>query len=228
MTITVYNISGSPMGWRVLLGLAFKGLNHKVYYLSGSEKEHKQDAFLQINPHGKVPVLEYGGVFQRESLSILGWLDEQFPAHPLFGKTEKEISAVWACATRHSDYLLKSTSNVVFPVFGGSDGAPKALKEDAPRLELASDLLKIELAELERDLSNSAFLCGETPSAADAVAFPEIGRIMRAIETKPASMSALGFDNLDQEFPNLARWRDRITALPDYAATVPPHWAASN
>ncbi|GAB5483538.1 MAG: hypothetical protein Pars92KO_32950 [Parasphingorhabdus sp.] len=224
MTITVYNISGSPMGWRVLLGLAFKGLDYEVVYLSGSDKEHKQDPFLQMNPHGKVPVLEYGGIYRRESLSILGWLDEQHPTRPLFGQTPAKISATWIHAARYSDYLLKATSQVVFPVFNGSDGAPKAPGGNEPAIGPTSSLLKTELRELEHCLSESAFLCGGAPSAADAVAFPEIGRVMRAVETKPASMSGLGFGDFDLDFPKIARWRDRITALPGYSKTVPPHW----
>ena len=42
MSVLVHNISGSPMGWRVLLGLAFKGIDYKVNYLNGTDKEHKQ------------------------------------------------------------------------------------------------------------------------------------------------------------------------------------------
>ncbi len=224
MTITVYSISGSPMGWRVLLGLAFKGLDYEVVYLDGSDKEHKQDAFLQLNPHGKVPVVEHGGIYRRESLSILGWLDEQFPERPLFGHTPAQISATWIGATRHSDYLLKATNHVVFPVFSGSDGAPQVSDGDAPDLCVASSLLKTEVMELEERLSDNAFLCGAAQSAVDAVAFPDIGRVMRAIQTKPASMSALGFANFDQDFPNVARWRDRITGLPGHSETIPPHW----
>lgn len=228
MSITVYSISGSPMGWRVLLGLSFKELEYDAVYLNGSAKEHKQDAFLQLNPHGRVPVLEYGGVYRRESLAILGWLDQEFPELPLFGRTATEINAVWTSAVRHSDYLLNATNQVVFPVFSGPDGEPKEPGEDAPGLKLASHLLRTELAVLEQSLSNSAYLCGGAPTAADAVAFPDIGRIMRAIETKPASMSDLGFYGFDEDFPNVARWRDRVTALPGHSKTTPPHWSAQN
>lgn len=228
MTVTVYNISGSPMGWRVLLGLAFKSVDYDVVYLSGSEEEHKQDVFLDINPHGKVPVVEHGGVYRRESLSILGWLDEEFPERPLFGRTAEEIHAVWTRAARHSDYLLKATSQVVFPVFGGPDGAPNKPGEDAPDLELAGQLLRTEMAVLEQSLTDTAYMCGDIPTAADAVAFPEIGRIMRAVETKPVSMAALGFDTFDEDFPSVARWRDQITDLPGHSQTTPPHWSAAD
>ncbi len=212
------------MGWRVLLGLTFKRLDYEVVYLSGSDNEHKHADFLQKNPHGKVPVLEFDGVFRRESLAILGWLDEQFSQNPLFGASTDETSKVWTTAARHSDYLLKATNDVVFPVFNGEDGVPKTGAEGRAGLDQACGLLRVELAELERHLIETRFLCGDTPSAADAVAFPDVGRIVRAMQTRPWSMSDLAFENLAQDFPNLARWRDRIAALPGYSRTVPPHW----
>ena len=42
MPITIYNISGSPSGWRVLIGLELKGLNYDVENLRVLEGEHKQ------------------------------------------------------------------------------------------------------------------------------------------------------------------------------------------
>ncbi len=225
MSITVYNISGSPMGWRVLLGLEFKGLDYNARYLKGSEQEHKQHPFLQMNPHGKVPVLEHNGFYIRESLAILGWLDEQFADRPLFGNTVDDVRSVWRSVARVSDYLLKATSGVVFPVFGGENGAPKTDDVTTAQLRHAALVLKVELRELDRTLTKSGFLCGETVTAADAVAFPEVGRIMRALATKPTSMDALGFGSFDQDFPNISAWRDRVTSQPGYARTVPPHWS---
>jgi maleylpyruvate isomerase len=228
MSITVYNISGSPMGWRVLLGLEFKGLKYRTVYLSGSDREHKLDPFLQMNPHGKVPVLEHEGIYHRESLAILGWLDEQFPERPLFGNSIPVTQQTWRTTARLSDYLLKSTSGVVFSVFNGEDGSPKIEPEGDVALDQAGELLKTELHDLEHHLGGRPFLCGDRPSAADAVAFPEIGRIMRACQTKPRSMETLGFAAFDQDFPRIARWRDRIIALPGHARTVPPHWASTS
>ncbi len=224
MTITVYNISGSPMGWRVLLGLELKGLEYEVVYLNGSDKEHKKEAFLELNPHGEVPVLKFENTIKRESLAILGWLDQQFPEKPIFGRTPAEIHTVWTVATRHNDYLLRATNYVVFPAFSGPDGQPGVSEAGVHQLELASELLKDELQALEQRLSRNAYLCGEQPSAADAVAFPDVGRVMRAISTKPKSMKTLGFGDFDLEFPNIARWRDQITNLPGHQKTVPPHW----
>ena len=227
MSLTVHSISGSPMGWRVLLGLAFKRLEYRVIYLQGAEKEHRQPAFLQMNPHGKVPVLTHEGVHHRESLAILGWLDMTFPDHPLFGETPREMQTIWTAATGWSDYFLQATNAVVFPVFRGADGAPRTEPgETSP--EEAARLLKVELDALEQQLQNRPFVCADTPTAADAVAYPEIGRLMRARQTRPRSMERLGLGDFDHLYPNIARWRDEIAALPGYDRTVPPHWAASD
>jgi glutathione S-transferase len=228
MSITVYNISGSPMGWRVLLGLEFKGLEYRCVYLSGSDREHKQAAFLHKNPHGKVPVLEHEGIYYRESLAILGWLDEHFPERPLFGSTIQDVQQTWKITARLCDYLLKSTSDVVFPVFNGADGSPKIESDGEALLDRDCGHLNVELHDIEHRLGDRQYLCGDRPSAADAVAFPEIGRIMRACQTKPRSMKALGYAAFDQGFPNIAKWRDRIVALPGHARTVPPHWLATS
>ncbi|WP_299471988.1 glutathione S-transferase family protein [uncultured Roseibium sp.] len=224
MSILVHNISGSPMGWRVLLGFAFKGVDYEVNYLNGSEREHKQPRYLAINPHGKVPAVEYNGEIFLESLSILGLLDNWFPERPLFGSSPDSMKRIWRTTTRHSDYLLNATNAVVFPVFNGSEGEPKLDPADPNQIARASKLLKTELAVLEQLLQNGAFLCGEEPSAADAVAFPDVARVMRAWETKPASMKLFGIENFHEMFPLLSAWQGRISVLEGVASTRPPHW----
>lgn len=224
MSILVHNISGSHMGWRALLGLAFKGVDYQVNYLNGTEKEHKQAPYLAINPHGRVPTVEFDGQIYLESLSILGLLDDWFPDRPLFGSSREDTQRIWQAAARYSDYLLQATSGVVFPVFNGPEGDPKLDPDTPNQVSQASQLLKSELGVLEQQLRDNAFLCGGKPSAADAVAFPDVGRVMRALETKPSSMAIFGFENFDDEFPRLAKWHERILNLEGVASTRPPHW----
>ncbi len=71
MTIKLTTISGSPRGWRVLLGLAFKGLTVEINELKRSENEHKSEPFTSLNPRGTVPVLESDGLVIRDSMAIL-------------------------------------------------------------------------------------------------------------------------------------------------------------
>ncbi|WP_425607366.1 glutathione S-transferase family protein [Roseibium sediminicola] len=84
MEPTIYTISGSPRGWRVLLGMVIKGLDMKVEYLSLSKSEHKSDSYLLINPRGRVPSLVAGKTVITDSLAILSWLDRKYPERPSF------------------------------------------------------------------------------------------------------------------------------------------------
>lgn len=41
MTLTVYNVSGAPRPWRVLVGLTLKGLDYEMHYLESSSVNTK-------------------------------------------------------------------------------------------------------------------------------------------------------------------------------------------
>ena len=84
--------------------------------------------------------------------------------------------------------------------------------------------LKHECAQLEALLAEQHFLCGGQPTAADAVAYPDIRIIQRAIETRPSDMKAIGMHDFAEHFPKLEAWKRRIEALPAMTQTMPPHW----
>ncbi|MCZ4274134.1 glutathione S-transferase family protein [Maritalea porphyrae] len=227
MTLKVYSFSGAPSGWRVLLALEFKQLSYELHYLDGSKGEHRTAQFRQLNPHSKVPVIVSGGIARRESLALMGWLDRQFPDRPLFGTSATEVARVWETATLFNDYLFKATSAVTTPVFGSDSTPPAANSEEAKSLESACDLLKVEYALLEETLGTNTFLCGEKPSAVDAVVYPDVARIMRAQQTKPDVMKAIGLSIIDEQFPELGKWCRQIQNLPGFENTCPPHWRAA-
>lgn len=220
----VYSISGAPRSWRILVALTLKGVDHEASYLSGSDREHRQPHFLKINPHGKVPVFEDAGVQLRESLAILALLDETYPDRPLLGSTVPESRHIWKITALLSDYLPTAVSDVVGPAFD-SDGTPpeKGSKEDA-QLKAAAQLLHVELRQLEALLADEPFLCGKAPTGAEAIAFPEVGRIMRANETRKGFMAAAGLSDFDVRYPGMAAWHARLMEIPGIAETFPPHW----
>lgn len=224
MTPILHTISGAPCGWRALLGFTFKGVDYDLRHLEGSKREHKASAFLALNRRGKVPVLEADGLVLRDSIAILAWLDKAHPERPLFGATAENFAAIWQIVQECSEYLQSATNGVVFPVFGGDGSPPAEGSQEAEELRAAAEVLNAECAFLEATLGDKAFLCGDEVSAADAVAYPEIARVRRAIETKPAAMAALGYDRFDERYPCLAAWRERIAGLPSVDQTVPIHW----
>jgi glutathione S-transferase len=73
-------------------------------------------------------------------------------------------------------------------------------------------------------LAGSQWLVGENISAADIGVFPLVQLLLRAASKEAARPLNLGLLPLAHEFPNVARWAQRIEALPNYRRTYPPHW----
>jgi len=117
MPINVYAVSGSPSAWRVLLALTFKQLTFNVHYLSLLDKEHKSDAYLVINPRGKVPSLIVDGITMCDSIAILGWLDRAYPNIPLLGDTPEQAAHIWQVTMDASEHLRNANKALLLPIF---------------------------------------------------------------------------------------------------------------
>lgn len=224
MTITIHTVSGAPRGWRVLLGLAFKGLEYDIRYLEASKGEHKAPEFLKLNPRGTVPVLEDGDILVRDSVGALAWLDRTYPEKPLFGSTKQEAAAVWQTTLECCDYLRDAANSLLFPILVEGKPLPDDGTQERDTLNTAAESMHRELTFLEGLLENGLFLVGSAPSAADAVAYPEVRILGRAIDTKPEIMKALGFSDMGSLYPRIKAWKARIGALPGFEKTLPRHW----
>ncbi len=225
MTLTLTTISGSPRGWRVLLGLAFKGLTAEVKELKLSEGEHKSEPFISLNPRGTVPVMESNGVVIRDSIAILAWLDRKFPDRPLFGATDGEAAEIWQATMEARQYLRQASADFLTPVFfGGASLDDKSTSKWQP-LRAAADKMQAEMKRLDSKLRDGrSFLADDKPTAAEAVSWPEIRLVQRATETKPDLMAELGFAGLANTLDHLERWKQRVFDFPGVDATMPGHW----
>lgn len=226
MAITVYSVSGAPRAWRVLAGLAFKGLEYDIRLLEASKGEHKAAAFLKINPRGTVPVLEADGLVLRDSIGILAWLDRRYPDKPLFGATPNDAGEIWQMVLEAVDYLRPAHNAVFLSIMVRGEAVPGADTDAGKAMREAAAALRAECVRLDGLLSQSGFLYGDSPTAADAVVFPDIRLIERGMDTKPAEVAALGLDTLWEDCPKLRAWKDRVAALPGMEKTMPPHWSS--
>lgn len=83
MALALYGYWRSTAAWRVRLALAFKGLDctmHPVNLLAGDQRSGDH---LARNPQGLVPVLVDDGAVLTQSLAIIEYLEERFPAPAL-------------------------------------------------------------------------------------------------------------------------------------------------
>jgi len=225
MKPTVYQISGAPRAWRVLLGLAFKGLDANVITLRVSERDHHKPEFTALNPRATVPVLVSQNTVLRDSVAILAWLDRAYPQKPLFGETADEAALAWQVTMECADYLREATHQLLSQVFSSDGSVPTPGSAEAERLRAAADLMHAECNYLEDLLSDGRlFLAGNQPTGADAMAFPEIRLLQRAVMTKNELMASVGFGYPPDHYPKTAAWKDRLNEMPEVAATMPAHW----
>ena len=218
MAIELYWGSGSPFAWRVMLMLEVKGLSYESKLLEFSKGDHKAPAYLKLNPRGKVPTLKDGDFVLYESLAIMSYLDRKYPDPPLFGKTPEETGLIWRELAESESYVISAGDKIVRPIFFG-----KGL-EKVEEIQEAAQTLRNELKLMDDRLAGSQWLVGSNISAADIGVFPLIQLILRAASKDAARPLNLGFLPLAQRFPNIARWVQRIEALPNYQRTYPPHW----
>ncbi|HWH78302.1 MAG TPA: glutathione S-transferase C-terminal domain-containing protein, partial [Candidatus Binatus sp.] len=137
---------------------------------------------------------------------------------PLFGKTPEQTGLIWRTISECESYLVSANDKVVRPIFFG-----KGL-DRVQEIEQAAQTIRQELKSLDERLGPDNWLVGGQISAADIAVFPALQLVLRAAVKDAARPFNLGLLPLAQTFPNLAKWAQRIEALPNYQRTYPPHW----
>jgi glutathione S-transferase len=218
MAIEVFMISGSPFAWRVQLALELKGVPYETRILQISKGEHRAPEFLAVNPRGRVPALRDGDTVVCESVAILAYLDRKFPSPPLFGATPAEAGLVWQAVLESASDLDRAGQDYTVPLYFGRT------VEDAAKIRAAVPTLRAELARLDGLLQCRTWLVGNAISAADVALYPMLKGLERAAGKPGADAFGLGLLPVADRYRSLARWMQRIEALPGYDRTYPPHW----
>lgn len=82
--VTLHNYFRSSTSYRVRIALHMKGIEYDYVAWHLRRSEHRNEAYLKINPQGLVPALVWSnGTVLAQSLAILEFLDEMVPAPPL-------------------------------------------------------------------------------------------------------------------------------------------------
>jgi maleylacetoacetate isomerase len=94
----LYSYFRSSAAYRVRIALNVKELKYEYVpkHLLKDGGEHKQPAYLDINPQGFVPALEHDGRLITQSVAIIEYLDEVFPTPSLLPKNPSDRALVRA------------------------------------------------------------------------------------------------------------------------------------
>ena len=191
--------SGNSYKVRLLLGLLGRKLEVVNYDTKGGET-HTAEYLENVNPDGKVPVLELDdGTMLAESGAILLYLAEDTPFLPS-GKVER--AQVFRLMFFEQYSLLLYLSRPRLWRMWGVEITPQRQAELDGFFEQGYRALGV----MERYLSGRQFFVGDNPTVADV-----------ALYAYPRLCPEGGYDLAD--YPTVRAWMDRIAALPGY---VPP------
>jgi glutathione S-transferase len=215
MALDFYHGHGSPYSWRVWLALEHKAVPYQLKVLSFQDNDTTKPEFVALNPRHIVPTIVDDGYSLWESIAILEYLDERFPAGAkLYPGDAKARARVRRLIREAEEYMggegIDPITGELFFKEGG--GAP-----DMDRVAKGRARLGEELTYFSGEL-RGAFLAGDAPCAADFVLYPYLGYCSRINFRKPEAGLA---DILPAP---MAAYKKRIEALPYFDKTFPPHW----
>lgn len=233
--LMLYHHNISVCAQKVRIALAEKQLHHEQRHINLMKAEQVTPDYLKINPKGVVPAIVHDGNPVIESTVIMEYLDDAFPERPLrpAAPLARAKMRVWA---QVPDAALHAACGTVsyaaaFSRQVKAANSPEVLKErlaklpdrarawrqeqllekgvDAPFVADAVKLHDKVLADMEKTLSSSAWLAGETFSLAECAIVPYVLRLDK-----------LGLAGMWEKRPRVADWYARIQARPSWAPAI--------
>lgn len=81
--VILYDYANSTAAYRVRIALQLKGLAFRSVRVNLLAREHRDDAYLDRNSQGLVPMLSIDGLDLTQSLAIIDYLDRREPSPPI-------------------------------------------------------------------------------------------------------------------------------------------------
>jgi len=96
----LYNFFRSSASYRVRIALNLKGVQYEYVpiHLRRGGGEQYTPAYKALNPQGIIPTLEDGGRVLTQSLAIIEYLEERYPAPPLLPRDPADRATVRSMA----------------------------------------------------------------------------------------------------------------------------------
>jgi GST-like protein len=191
--------SATANGQKVAIMLEECGLDYVPHIVDLSKGEHKSEAFLKLNPGGKIPAIVDsdgpGGetLMLSQSMAIILYLAEKTGLFlPSDARARAEVYRYMSIVS--TDISAAFTGMFIFGVMAPQPGPFP--------LEFFQSQAERQLRLLDQRLAESRYLAGDEYSAADIIAYPV------------ASTSSNMLPNKLTGYDHLRRWADEVGARP--------------
>ncbi len=197
--ITLYDFAPSGNAYRTRLFLNLLGVSYENSPIDLSLGQHKEAAYLKVNPLGQVPTLVDDGEVIRDSCAILVYLSDKYDSSGNWsGKTSTEKAHIqeWLSIAVREMMFGPARARAV-KLFGRSYDLEEA---QVLAHQLFTDVL-------EPHLHQNQWLATSRPTIADIASYAYV------------TVSDEGEVYLDN-YPNIQRWLKDVEALPGFVPMV--------
>jgi glutathione S-transferase len=209
MSIKILGASVSPFVRKVRVACAEKGIEYVQEQVSPFAPP---DGWRKISPLGKIPALEHDGRIVNDSSVICAYLERIQPEPALYPSDPYDYARVL--------WIEEYADGGLFPIAGPKVFMPLALRPvltrqepSAAEVEAVEKAVREELAPLcaylEEQLGDATYFVGDALTIADI-----------AVATCFVNARHAGFPPDPGAFPRLARFVERVHALPSFARCI--------
>lgn len=202
--LTLHTYWRSSAAYRVRIALEFKGLTWTASSINLQTGAQRDPIYLARNPQGFVPMLEDGATRITQSIAIIEYLEERYPAPPLLPESPALRAQARAMAALITCDIHPLNNLRVTRYLRDELGQPPERIERWIRHWIVEGLSALET---QIDAS-SAFICGDRVSVADVCLLPQLYNAER-----------FGCDLT--ACPRVRSIGARLAALPAFAAAHP-------
>jgi maleylpyruvate isomerase len=204
----LYDYFRSSAAYRVRIALNLKGVVPQRAFVHLRQNVQRSDDYLALNPQGLVPMLVAdGGAVLTQSLAIIEFLDEAYPAPPLLPAKPVERARVRGIALEIACDIHPLNNLRVLQYLKNTLGVSEEQKDAWYRYWIDVGLEALE-ARLARDPATGRFCHGDTPTLADICLVPQLANARRMnIDVGP--------------YPTLTRIEAAAISLPAFVDAAP-------
>ncbi len=192
----LYEYPGSGNCYKVNLMLHLVGANFESVTIDIMQGESRTAEFLQINPNGRIPVLEIEpGNYLPESNAAMFYLAENTPYLPESRLSRARVIQ-WLCFEQYSHEPNIAVARFIIKFLGNPD-------DRRAQVARCQEQGRAALAVMDRHLADRSFFVDERMTIADIALYAYTHVSDEAdIDLAP--------------FPNVQRWLDRVAGHPGY------------